>query len=502
VWGAGLLASILAFFGLLSGSAQSTRGGARAVPSQQQPLLVQVRLTGTSTRIPPSFLGLGVEVSELESYARARGVFGRAVSLLRPGSERSMPLRVGGYSADEAYWDTSPRSAPSGVFEVGHNWVRQLAGLARRAQLRVSLAVNLAVHSPSMAAGFARAVSRALAPGRLAGVAVGDEPDLYGREPWFDSERVASTLSSTPHGWTASYSPRSYRRDYVAYAHALAAAVPGISFSGPEAAGLGSSWLHALAGLGRLGPTALTVHRYPLSCRPPNSPIYPQISTLLAESSSTGLAQRLRPAIAFAHQAGMSLVVSEINSASCAGPPGVTNSFATALWAPDVLFELIRAGVNGVYWHVRANRLNSPFQLQASAIEPAPELYGLALFAQMLKPRARLVTPEVTTAAPGAEVKVWAVRSRGGTSVLVINEGPQPASAALNLGRGLGAARVERLLAPSVTSTTGVTLAGRSIGADARWHGPQQFATARPQDGTYQLSVPGYSAALLQTQAP
>ena len=89
--GAVLLASILAFLALLSGSAQSTRGGALAVRSQQQPLLVQVRLTGTSTRIPPSFLGLGVEVSELESYSRAGGVFGRAVSLLRPGSERSMP---------------------------------------------------------------------------------------------------------------------------------------------------------------------------------------------------------------------------------------------------------------------------------------------------------------------------------------------------------------------------------------------------------------------------
>lgn len=360
------------------------------------------------------------------------------------------------------------------------------------------MAVNLAVHSPSMAAGFARAVSRALAPARLAAVAVGDEPDLYGREPWFDSERVASTLASTPHGWTANYSPMRYRRDYVAYAHALAAAVPGISFSGPEAAGLGSSWLDALAGLGRLGPIALTVHRYPLSCRPPNSPIYPRISTLLAESSSTGLAQRLRPAIAFARQAGMSLVVSEINSASCAGPPGVTDSFATALWAPDVLFELLRAGVNGVYWHIRAHRLNSPFQLQASAIQPSPELYGLALFAQMLKARARLVTAEVTSA-PGAEVKVWAVRSRRETSVLVINEGPQPASAALNLGRALGAARVERLLAPSVSSITGVTLAGRSIGGDARWHGRQRLATVRPQAGTYRLSIPGYSAALLQT---
>ncbi len=411
-----------------------------------------------------------------------------------------MPLRVGGYSADEAYWDASQQPAPPGVFEIGDDWVRQLAGLAMRDRLRVSLATNLAVHSPSMAADFAQAVSRALAPSGLAGAAIGDEPDLYGREPWFDSERVASTLPSTPGAWTSDYSPSSYQQDYLGYAHALDAALPGVALLGPEVASSAPAWLEVLAGLGPLRPVALTVHRYPMSCRPPNSRLYPRIPLLLAERSSAGLAAGLHGAVALAHQAGMSLIVSEIDSASCAGPPGVTNSFASALWAPDVLFELLHAGVDGVDWHIRAHRLNSPFELEAGAIEPLPELYGLALFAQMLGRGARLVAAQVTSA-PGADVKAWAIRVPHAARVLLINKGPVQASVSVNMGAGTGVARLERLLAPSVSTSTDVTLAGRWIGADARWHGHERLATARPRAGTYRIRVPGYSAVLLSARA-
>lgn len=487
-----------------SARATSTRPGriaqTRPARAAQAPAAVQVRLTGVSTAIPSSFFGLGIEVDEMQNWAHLGPAFDRALALMRPGSEPSLPLRVGGYSADLAYWDASTRNAPAGTYEIGSAWVRQLAGLARRDRLRVSLAVNLAVHSPSMAASFAKAVSQALAPSRLAGVAIGDEPDLYGREPWFDSEQVASTVASTPDDWTSDYSPSSYRHDYMAYADALSAAVPGLSFSGPEAAGLAPGWLQALTGLGRLTPTELTVHRYPMSCRPAGSPIYPRIHLLLSERASTGLAQQLGPAIAVAHQAGMSLIVSEINSASCAGPPGVTDSFAAALWAPDALFELLHAGVDGVYWHVRAHKINSPFQLQGSAIEPSPELYGLAMFAQMLGAQARLLSLQVTSA-PGTDVKAWAVHSRRQTSVLLINKDPHATAVSVNPGATLGAAHVERLLAPAVSSTNGVTLAGRSIGTDGRWHGALRLATVRLRAGAYRIRVPGFSAALLQAPA-
>jgi hypothetical protein len=82
--------------------------------------------------------------------------------------------------------------------------------------------------------------------------------------------------------------------------------------------------------------------------------------------------------------------------------------------------------------------------------------------------------------------------------VLLLNKGPGAATVAVRAGAG--SARLERLAAPSVGATGGVTLAGRSIGSDARWHGRKQLTTVPSRHGTYRISVPGYSAALLLTR--
>jgi hypothetical protein len=348
-----------------------------------------------------------------------------------------------------------------------------------------------------MAAEFAKAAFEALGPDGLAGLSIGNEPDLFIHQPGLQRERVAATIPSTPKAWTHDYSPSSYRRDYVAYARALSAVVPGIPLAGPETAGHTHGWLSAVAALGPLTPSALTVHRYPSSaCWAPDSPGYPRISLFLAERSSKGLAGGLRNAIAFAHSHGMAFRVSELNSVSCGGISGVSDSFATALWAPDALFELMSAGVAGVNWHIRPYMLNAPFELRAGAIEPLPELYGLALFAEMIQPPARRVAVQVS-AARGLDLKAWAVTSGTRTRVLLINKGRGDARVSLR-GRNIGGrARLQRLSAPRVSSVSGVTLGGRWIGQDARWHGREQPVWIGSRGGQYHVLVSGYSAALL-----
>jgi hypothetical protein len=465
-------------------------------------LPVQIRLTGQSKSIPQSFFGLSVEVNELSTYAQEGAVFDRALSLVRPASGDPLLLRVGGKSADDAYWKTPVLNAPSWVFEFGDQWLGQLAALVRRDHLRVTLDLNVAVHSPLMAASLARAASSALAPRGLVGLAVGNEPDLFRHQPGLDRERIDSTVRSTPLDWTRDYSPLSYRRDYVSYARALARAVPGVLLAGPETARSSPRWLHVFRGLGPLMPRSLSVHRYASSaCWARDSPRYPRISLLLSERSSAGLAGRLHRSIEFAHRAGMSFLVSELNSVSCGGSRGVADSFATALWAPDVLFELLRNGVDGVNWHIRPRLVNAPFEVLAGAIEPLPELYGLALFAQMIGPEARRVGVHVSSAG-GPHLKAWATRSRKRTSVLLINKGARAASVALSDASLGGRALIERMLAPTISSQDGVTLAGRAVGSDGRWHGRKVTASVHSSGGSYHVPVPGYSAALVQVAQP
>ena len=78
-----------------------------------------------------------------------------------------------------------------------------------------------------------------------------------------------------------------------------------------------------------------------------------------------------------AHRAGLPFRLTEVNSVTCGGVPGVSDTFATALWAPDTLFELLRAGVDGVNVHVRTDAINAAFAFKRSGLVARPLLYGL-----------------------------------------------------------------------------------------------------------------------------
>ena len=212
------------------------------------------------------------------------------------------------------------------------------------------------------------------------------------------------------------------------------AKVPGIPIGGPEIISNKAPWLDSIEGLGKLDPGFITIHRYASSsCWPKTSPFWPTIAIMLGEGSSAGLANSVRSAVEFAHSRHEALRLTEVNSISCGGNPGVANAFATALWAPDALFSMIQAGVDSVSWHIRPGQLNAPFLLPGNGIQAMPELYGLAVFAQMITPGAELLNSTVSSA---LHVKGWAVRTPRGTRVLLINKGGRPANVTLRSRHG------------------------------------------------------------------
>ena len=139
----------------------------------------------------------------------------------------------------------------------------------------------------------------------------------------------------------------------------------------------------------------------------------PGVYAFLKDRYAGGLAKTLSGVIALTQSSRVPLRVTEMNSVTCGGRKHLAESFATALWAPDALFEMMHAGVAGINWHIRPKLPNAPFHLGPNGIEPLPEAYGLAVFAQMLGPRARL--QDVTITSPlGHRVKAWAVNSKTG----------------------------------------------------------------------------------------
>ena len=479
----------------LRASAARSRASSAAASAQALPASVAI---GRAERpIPSSYLGLSIEYTDVAHLEQAGGASDRAIALIGAGDNAPMILRVGGASADRAWWEEPGEPVvPRGVFAFGRPWLAALEAMLVRDRLRALLDLNLAVHSPALAASFAGAAEGTLRSA-LAGVEIGNEPDHYGRQPWLTRQLVAASERSVSTHWTRSYTPLDYEHDYVAYAQELRTVAAGIAIGAPELASPAVRWLQPLVRLGRLTPTFVSMHRYASSsCWPKDSPRYPTIALMLSERVTSGLAASLHNVLAFAAAHHIPLRVTELGTISCGGNPGIADSFATALWAPDILFQLLKVGVSGVNWHLRPDALNAPFALTAAGIDPRPVLYGLAVFAQMIRgPRA--VLARSTLKAPGLHLKAWAVRHARQTSVLLINKGLRPAVVTVDVGRARSAS-VVRLTAPSARSIGDVRYGGRWIGSDGRWHGRQRIARLQVLGGDVRLLVPGASAAVIK----
>lgn len=497
------LAAVLVACAVILDAAVSGARGTQATSRDLPPGSAWLQFGHGGHRIPRGFFGLSIEYNELQAYERAGAPFANVISMLRPRDGGPILLRIGGKSADHALWEPNTGSASTvrpklarGLFRLNQTWLPDLRKLVRHEDLRVILDLNLAVHSPTMETAFVRAVQQGLPRGAIAGLEIGNEPDEYHYQPPLSKDRVSSTTPGTPRDWWNDYSPADYRRDYTSYVRALKSSLPGLRIGAPDVVSPKPDWLSAATGLGRLDPAFLAVHLYASStCWPVNSPGYPTIPRLLARGASAGLAGAVTNAVAFAHRRQMGFRLTEINSVSCGGNPGVANTFATALWAPDALFSLIDAGVNGVSWHIRPRLVNAPFQLSASGIVALPELYGLAVFAQMTHGPARVLNLSLS-ASPQLNLGAWAVQHGGTVNVLVINKGARAARVSLP-ARGGGAAVVRRLTAPAIGATRGVSFAGMTIGADGRWHGREVETRLAGADGSYRLFLPAYSAALV-----
>lgn len=470
------------------------------------PVRVTVAPRSPMVPVPRSYLGLSTEYWALPVWAPHMRLLERALSLVRvPGGGPTI-LRIGGDSADHAIWDPTGTALPEWAFTVGPDWIAQTRALVRRLGIRLLLDLNLVTSSPARAAVWARAAEARLPHGSIAGFEVGNEPDIYSRADW----RVITHLPrSRPPGsrvrphLPARMTAQQYVADFLAYARALRAVAPRVPLAGPE---LGDpiarrAWVRELLSGAKGSVGLVSIHRYPYTACPRRRRTrgYATIGRLLSRAATTGMAAALRPAVRTAHRAGVPLRLTELNSVNCGGLPGVSDAFATALWAPGALFALLRAGVDGINIHVRASAINAPFAITAHGLTARPLLYGLILFARALGPRARLVRIE-TRHPSAAAMSAWAVRvGRDTLRVLVIDRGRRSLRVSLRVP-GTGAAHVQRLLAPSASSRAGVTLDGQSLAPDGSWHGRPIRQHVPRRRGRYVVGVRRQSAVLLSVR--
>ncbi len=449
--------------------------------------------------IAPGFVGLSLEYWAVPDYAgpdpaELNPVFVQLIRNLAAGSDPV--LRIGGVTTDNSWWPAPGLSKPAGVtFALTAGWTAVMRALARALGARLILGINLEADSAAVAGTEARALVAGIGRRQIEALELGNEPELYGSFVW--------GISGAP-GRPADYDFADFERDFTR----IAAALPKVPLAGPTDGA--PSWFKLLGRFLSDEPrvAVATLHRYPLQqCFvAPEEPNYPTIAHLLAPTSSRALADSVIAAVKVAHAHHVPVRIDEMNTISCGNVPAVGDSFASALWALDALFEMARVGVDGVNIHTFPGVGTALFDFQRVDGQwrgtVAPEYYGLDMFAQAAPPGSRLLSASFSPRGSSG-LQAWATRAVDGTiRVVVINDGSHTRALAVHAPEATAGASgtIERLQAPSLSASGGVTLGGQRFAPDTTTGllaGPRRALTVTPSRGNYAFSVPAGSAAML-----
>ncbi|HEY2655514.1 MAG TPA: glycosyl hydrolase family 79 C-terminal domain-containing protein [Solirubrobacteraceae bacterium] len=471
----------------------------RVVPANAQ--LVDVTDAAISRPIAAGFVGLSIEYPSSLAYSGANPAspnptFIRLVEQLNPSG--SPVIRFGGDTTDWTWWPTPVVEKPPGIrYALTPRWLAVTRATALALHARLILGINLEADSAIIARAEARALLKGIGRSLIMGFELGNEPEVYGSIDWYTTHAGVGVR-----GRPARYGFRSYLIDYAAIRSALPRTVPLV---GPASGA--PRWTPELNRYLAANPRVriVTFHRYPLhrcfTAR--GASTYPTIPNLLARRSTRGPGLSLRAAARVAHAHGLTLRADELNSVSCGGARGVSNTFASALWVLDTMFNLAAAGVDGVNIHTFRKALYAPFSFMHASdgwqAHVDPMYYGMLMFARAAPAGSRLLS---TRAPSSPALRIWAVRAPDRTvRVTAINDSPtRTLVLAVRPPHTSGAATLERLTAPSLGSGTGVTIAGQTFGASTttgKLVGSDKTTTLQPIQHRYVVELPPASAALL-----
>jgi hypothetical protein len=480
-----------------------------AVPDTGATGATDARLIGRipGAPVPRSFQGFSIEYWAADSYlgsTKVNPIFANLVRTLGAPGNGSPTIRLGGNSTDQSWWNPAHGPRPEAVVtDLTPTKLNIMRNFALRTSSPFVLGLNMATNDVANSVTYAQAAAQSMPPGHLAAFEIGNEPDLYTTPRRFQvGNRVLQRFQRRPTGWDYP----DYVNELQAFRAALAAAAPGIPVS--EGGFATAAWEDHAADMlarGGPGPTQFSAHAYSLhTCENRlrrRGARYAR--TLLGTTAFTPVVNRMSQLTGVASSFGAPFRLSETNSANCGGVRGASDSFSSALWGADMLFGLANAGVRNVNFHTFNGAFYAPVDFGmrkgTRVAHVRPLFYGMLLFSRAA-PRGAQLLPAGPNP-PGATLKTWATVDPAGTRrVVLINKSREPRTVALAVPGGSVTARVKRLIAPSYRSHRDVTFGGQSYGtstADGRLTGKEKIEKLRRARGSFQVVMPGTSAALV-----
>jgi hypothetical protein len=463
-----------------------------------------------ATRVARHFLGVSTEYRGLQrltgnAQAGINPVATQLLANLASAGQGQPGLRIGGGTADSAWWNPGALLRPNGVeIDLGPLARDAIVGFEQATRSPLILDLNFAANTVAYARDWAGAVLERLPSGTLEALEIGNEPDVYA---------TGRPFGSLPRTRPANYSLTRYIRELRPFTKALRG-LPGRPRLAAPSTCCGR-WDAQTTKLvrsqrGRLG--LLSFHAYATNACPNATPKDElTVANLLSDATVHRIAARLAVIRAQAARAGRRVRITETNSASCSGRTGITDTYAASLWMADWLFLMAAQGFEGVNIHVGGNYAPFVFGYATDHFvgNAAPPYYGMLLFARAIADHARLLVRTTLTAKArrNAPVHVWATSDRSGHArIVVVNKDRlQAGDAVITVRDGQGPGTLERMTAPSLDAKDDVALGGLSIPpgtSDGRLTGAPVSEAVTPSGHTYRFSMPAASAAMLTVSIP
>jgi hypothetical protein len=300
--------------------------------------------------IPHNFVSLSVEVNGAVAFfgnASAPNIaYSNLMNVLRNVSKgRGPTIRIGGGSADRSLWwpDASLPLPPNQTYAITEHDLLSYQTALPTWNGRGVIDTNFFIQGTNAtatqrASDHALAISNTIGWSLIEGVEVGNEVECY-----HDS-------GYRPKDWDES----DYENEFVAHVAALLAAgmpkglIQGAVFccNNTEYNAAFSKYTSTYTRTGDLA--SVSYHHYSVGgCEGKNV----TLDMLMADEASIGSATFLAPFASAARDSHIPFHVGEGNSASCGGKEGVSDVFASALWALDTLLAVAEVGVSMWNFH-------------------------------------------------------------------------------------------------------------------------------------------------------
>lgn len=450
----------------------------RGLGAQPQPTLsLRVQPENPLALVPNNFIGLGYEMSSVAQTGLFSAQNTQYVRLVR-NLGREGVVRLGGIVSDYTRYaaDGPSRSGPKDTV-IARADLERLRGFLDATGWTALWSVNFGRGSLDEAVVEARAVHQILGP-RLTAIELGNEVENYGRG--------AHPLRTAP--WDFAQYLAEYRR----WHGALAGAIPGVRFAAPDTAA-SVEWVEEMASDARGEVQLLTTHYYRgdqhkgtlEQLTQPDSDLEAKLDRLRQVSRSSGIPWRM----------------CETNSFFGGGRPGLSDTFAGALWTLNYLLLLAQSGCAGVNIETGFNQLGfmssySPIHAESNGnVQVGAPYYGMLAFAAAGVDGAEMFPAQPEPHDP--DVRVYAIgRGTRVQAVVVINWSESREASVSVTGAGLKAPLSRytalRLTAPSLTSKEGIRLGDAEVDRDGYWS-----PSRRERVGADRVAVAPASAVVL-----